>query len=170
LEYFLSDANGKEEPMSHLRSIVGVLIVVIVLLSVCKADTSQDKGTTFVVEKFAPGGTAENLQSKHLKLMQKAFELADKFQVPVIVLTDAYFVDSYYNFDAFDIGNIEINYEATEEDENRVTIRCHVRTMERTGSETPALIGCGIALMTVVDTLRAVDRNLVINELRIVRD
>ena len=59
--------------MSHLRSIAGVLIVVIILLSVCKADTSQDKGTTFVIEKFAPGGTAENLQSKHLELMQEAF-------------------------------------------------------------------------------------------------
>ncbi|MBN1898786.1 MAG: 2-oxoacid:acceptor oxidoreductase subunit alpha [Spirochaetes bacterium] len=30
-------------------------------------------------------------------LMQKAFDLADRFQVPVIVLTDQYFVDSYYN-------------------------------------------------------------------------
>jgi len=59
--------------MSHLRSIAGVLVVVIMLLSVCKADTSQDKGTAFIIEKFAPGGKAENLQSRHLKLMQKAF-------------------------------------------------------------------------------------------------
>jgi len=60
--------------MSHLRLIVGVLIVVIILLSVCKADNSQDEGTAFVIEKFAPGGTAENLHSKHLKLMQEAFD------------------------------------------------------------------------------------------------
>jgi bleomycin hydrolase len=60
--------------MSCLRSIAGVLIIVILSLSVCKADTSQDKDTTFVIEKFAPGGTAENLQLKHLQLMQKAFD------------------------------------------------------------------------------------------------
>jgi len=60
--------------MSYLRSIAGVLIVVITLLSVCKAETSRVKGTAFVIEKFAPGGTAEDLQSNHLKLMQKAFD------------------------------------------------------------------------------------------------
>ncbi len=60
--------------MSRLHSIAGVFVVVIMLLSVCKADTSQDKGTAFVIEKFAPGGTAENLQARHLKLMQKAFD------------------------------------------------------------------------------------------------
>ncbi|MHC4640212.1 MAG: C1 family peptidase [Planctomycetota bacterium] len=60
--------------MSHLRLIVGVLVVIVILLSVCKADLSQDIDTTFVIEKFAPGGTAEKLQSKHLELMQKAFD------------------------------------------------------------------------------------------------
>jgi len=70
----LNDAAGKEEPMDLLRSIVGVSIVFIILMSVCEADTSQDKEAAFVIEKFAPGGTAENLQSKHLKLMQKEFD------------------------------------------------------------------------------------------------
>jgi bleomycin hydrolase len=60
--------------MNHLRSIAGVLIVVIIILPVSKAGTSPDKGTTFVIEKFSPGGTAEDLQSKHLELMQKAFD------------------------------------------------------------------------------------------------
>ena len=59
--------------MSLLRSISG-LFVVVVLLSVCKADTFQDKGTAFMIEKFAPGGTAENLRPRHLKLLQKAFD------------------------------------------------------------------------------------------------
>ena len=30
-------------------------------------------------------------------LMQRAFHMADKYQLPVIVLTDQYYVDSYYN-------------------------------------------------------------------------
>jgi 2-oxoglutarate ferredoxin oxidoreductase subunit alpha len=38
-------------------------------------------------------------------LSQKAFDLADKFQVPVFILTDQYFVDSYYNTPAFESPN-----------------------------------------------------------------
>ena len=60
--------------MKRLWSIVGLLVVIFILLSVCKAATSQNKVPDFVIEKFAPGGTAENLQSKHLKLMQEAFD------------------------------------------------------------------------------------------------
>jgi 2-oxoglutarate ferredoxin oxidoreductase subunit alpha len=41
-------------------------------------------------------------------LTQKAFNLADKFQVPVFILTDQYFVDSYYNRPPFDLGRIRI--------------------------------------------------------------
>lgn len=36
-------------------------------------------------------------------LTQKAFYFADKFQVPVIILSDQYLIDSYYN-----VGNIEL--------------------------------------------------------------
>jgi 2-oxoglutarate ferredoxin oxidoreductase subunit alpha len=41
-------------------------------------------------------------------LTQQAFNLADKFQVPVIILTDQYFLDSYYNTKPFDMENIKI--------------------------------------------------------------
>jgi 2-oxoglutarate ferredoxin oxidoreductase subunit alpha len=41
-------------------------------------------------------------------LTQQAFNLADKYQVPVFILTDQYFVDSYYNFPAIDLFRIEI--------------------------------------------------------------
>ncbi|MHC5073703.1 MAG: 2-oxoacid:acceptor oxidoreductase subunit alpha [Planctomycetota bacterium] len=40
-------------------------------------------------------------------LTQKAFNIADKCQVPVFILTDQYFVDSYYNTGAFDLSEIE---------------------------------------------------------------
>jgi 2-oxoglutarate ferredoxin oxidoreductase subunit alpha len=41
-------------------------------------------------------------------LTQKAFNLADKYQVPVFVLTDQYFVDSSSNTPVFDLGGIEV--------------------------------------------------------------
>jgi 2-oxoglutarate ferredoxin oxidoreductase subunit alpha len=40
-------------------------------------------------------------------LTQKAFNIADKCQVPVFILTDQYFVDSYYNTNFFDLSKIE---------------------------------------------------------------
>ena len=41
-------------------------------------------------------------------LTQKAFNLADKYQVPVFLLTDQYFVDSYYNTAFLDLSHINI--------------------------------------------------------------
>ncbi|KKK42517.1 MAG: 2-oxoglutarate oxidoreductase subunit, partial [Candidatus Lokiarchaeum sp. GC14_75] len=42
------------------------------------------------------------------KLTQKAFNLTQKFHVPVFVLTDQYLVDSYYNIHSLDIDSLEI--------------------------------------------------------------
>jgi len=39
---------------------------------------------------------------------QKAFNLADKYQVPVFILTDQYFVDSYYNTVCLDLSDTKI--------------------------------------------------------------
>jgi 2-oxoglutarate/2-oxoacid ferredoxin oxidoreductase subunit alpha len=41
---------------------------------------------------LAPGDTRQAFE-----LTMKAFDIADRFQVPVFILTDQYFVDSYYN-------------------------------------------------------------------------
>lgn len=41
-------------------------------------------------------------------LAQKAFDFADKFQVPVFILSDQYLVDSCYNTKPFDIESTEI--------------------------------------------------------------
>lgn len=41
-------------------------------------------------------------------LTRGAFNTADKFQSPVIILTDQYFVDSYYNNPAFDLSDLKI--------------------------------------------------------------
>jgi len=45
---------------------------------------------------FAPGTLHDGFF-----LTQKAFNLADKYQVPVFVLTDQYYVDTYYNTEPF---------------------------------------------------------------------
>lgn len=42
-------------------------------------------------------------------LTQKAFDLADKFQVPVFILSDQYLADSCYNTKPFDMESTEIN-------------------------------------------------------------
>lgn len=41
-------------------------------------------------------------------LTQKAFNLADKYQVPVFVLTDQYYIDSYYNIPGLDLGKVTV--------------------------------------------------------------
>ncbi len=40
-------------------------------------------------------------------LTQKAFYFADKFQIPVFVLSDQYFVDSYYNVSSIDLPKVQ---------------------------------------------------------------
>jgi len=44
-----------------------------------------------------------------LYLMSKAFNLADKYQTPVIVLSDQHFNDAYFTVDELDLGNIVID-------------------------------------------------------------
>jgi 2-oxoglutarate ferredoxin oxidoreductase subunit alpha len=51
---------------------------------------------------FAPG----SLQQAFF-LTQRAFNLADEYQIPVFILTDQYFVDMYYNLPEFDLSNLE---------------------------------------------------------------
>ena len=51
---------------------------------------------------FAPGTIDEAFY-----LTQRGFNLADKYQVPVFVLTDQYFMDSYYNTAAPDLSQVK---------------------------------------------------------------
>ena len=52
---------------------------------------------------LAPGTLAQAYDLAH-----RAFNLADKYQVPVFLLTDQYFVDSYYNLPAFDVSQTTV--------------------------------------------------------------
>jgi len=51
-------------------------------------------------------------------LTQKAFNLADKYQVPVFILTDQYFIDSYYNTACLDLSDINIEKHVIKTDVN----------------------------------------------------
>jgi 2-oxoglutarate ferredoxin oxidoreductase subunit alpha len=51
-------------------------------------------------------------------LTQQSFNMADKFQVPIIILSDQYLVDTYYNTPAFDVSGLTVEtfvVETTEE-------------------------------------------------------
>lgn len=52
------------------------------------------------------------------ELGQKAFDLADKFQVPVFILTDQYFIDSKFISGVFDCGKCINKYHFVKSDEN----------------------------------------------------
>jgi 2-oxoglutarate ferredoxin oxidoreductase subunit alpha len=49
---------------------------------------------------------------------QKAFNLADRYQIPVFVLTDQYFIDSYYNIPELDPSKLKIEKHIVKTDKN----------------------------------------------------
>lgn len=52
---------------------------------------------------LAPGTLEEGF-----RLAQRAFNLADKYQIPVFILTDQYYIDSYYDTPAFDLAKVGV--------------------------------------------------------------
>jgi len=54
---------------------------------------------------FAPGTLRQAYD-----LVARAFDLADRCQVPVFVMTDQYFVDTYYNTQRFDIPEADVEH------------------------------------------------------------
>ena len=56
---------------------------------------------------------------------------------------------------------------AVSADEPRVDIECATRTEDRTGVEMEALVGAAVAAITIYDMCKAVDRGMVIGDLRL---
>ncbi|MDZ4172182.1 MAG: 2-oxoacid:acceptor oxidoreductase subunit alpha [Methanobacteriaceae archaeon] len=52
---------------------------------------------------YTPGNMEDALEVSH-----NAFNMADKYQIPVFILTDQYFADIYYNIPHLDIMNLEV--------------------------------------------------------------
>jgi len=61
---------------------------------------------------LAPG----NLQQA-FELTRHAFDLADRCQVPVFVLTDQYLADTYYNTEPFDLSDVQVKHHFVETQE-----------------------------------------------------
>jgi 2-oxoglutarate ferredoxin oxidoreductase subunit alpha len=60
---------------------------------------------------FAPGNPQQAF-----RLTVKAFDLAEKYQVPAIIITDQYLADSQWTFDSFDLsGSVYHDYRLREE-------------------------------------------------------
>ncbi len=62
---------------------------------------------------FAPG----NLEDA-FHLSQRAFNIADKYQIPVFILSDQYFADIYYNLPSIYLKSVEIEHHIVKTDEN----------------------------------------------------
>ena len=56
---------------------------------------------------------------------------------------------------------------AVAEDEPRVDIECTTRTEDRTGVEMEALTGAAVAAITIYDMCKAVDRGMIIGDVRL---
>ena len=68
---------------------------------------------------FAPGNFTDGIY-----LTQKAFNLADKFQVPVIILTDQFYIDSFQSIKSIDFSDfkVENHFNETDKDYKRYRI------------------------------------------------
>ncbi|MBE9510359.1 MAG: 2-oxoacid:acceptor oxidoreductase subunit alpha [Bacteroidetes bacterium] len=62
---------------------------------------------------FTPGNFTDGIY-----LTQKAFNLADKFQVPVIILTDQFYIDSFQSIEPIDFNDFKLEYFVTKTDKD----------------------------------------------------
>jgi len=62
---------------------------------------------------FAPGNFTDGIY-----LTQKAFNLADKFQVPVIILTDQFYIDSFQSINSIDFTDFKVEHYITRTDKD----------------------------------------------------
>jgi 2-oxoglutarate ferredoxin oxidoreductase subunit alpha len=62
---------------------------------------------------FAPGKFEDAF-----KLSQLAFNLADKYQIPVFILSDQYFAECFYNIPSLDLSDVKIENHIVKTDEN----------------------------------------------------
>ena len=66
------------------------------------------------------------------------------------------------NIDKINIDIIEIN------EENAFEVTCLVKCYEKTGAEMEALYGVNVALLTIYDMVKAIDKTMVINNVKLI--
>ena len=67
---------------------------------------------------YAPGTIAQAFQ-----ITQQAFNIADRYQIPVFILTDQDFVDSYYNIPTLSLSELRNEHHFVETDEGYMRYR-----------------------------------------------
>jgi len=66
------------------------------------------------------------------------------------------------------IGSVNIDF-SLDEVNNKVDIECRVKIKGQTGVEMEALTGVNVAALTIYDMCKAVDKNMLINNVRLIR-
>ncbi len=64
------------------------------------------------------------------------------------------------------LSQVDLSFEIVEE-QSRIDIECVTRTEDRTGVEMEALIGASVAATTIYDMCKAVDRGMVVGDIRL---
>ena len=64
------------------------------------------------------------------------------------------------------LTKVGLDFEVVE-DQSRIDIECETHTQDRTGVEMEALVGAAVAAITIYDMCKAVDRGMVIGDLRL---
>lgn len=88
---------------------------------------------------FAPGTLEQGFE-----LTARAFNLADEYQIPVIILTDQYFVDSHYNIEPLNANDMKVESFITETKENYIRYE-----LTADGISTRGIPGFGKGLVAV---------------------
>ncbi|MBU0497252.1 MAG: 2-oxoacid:acceptor oxidoreductase subunit alpha [Candidatus Thermoplasmatota archaeon] len=88
---------------------------------------------------YTPGTVLEGIQLTH-----KAFNMADAYQIPVFVLTDQYFVDSYYSSEPVDITTLSNEYYV-----ETTTKRYNRYALNKSGISPRGIPGQGTGLVAV---------------------
>jgi 2-oxoglutarate ferredoxin oxidoreductase subunit alpha len=84
---------------------------------------------------FAPGSAEQAFY-----LMGKAFNMADKYQTPVIVLGDQHLNDSYFTVDSLDINEIKIDRGEILFDDNIASIKDYKRYLWHDSGISPRIL------------------------------
>ena len=66
------------------------------------------------------------------------------------------------------ISKVKIDFD-TDDDNTTITVLCTAKTTGKTGVEMEALTGAGISLLTIYDMCKAIDKGMVISEIKLMK-
>lgn len=66
------------------------------------------------------------------------------------------------------ITKVKIDFD-TDDDNTTITVLCTAKTTGKTGVEMEALTGAGISLLTIYDMCKAIDKGMIISEIKLMK-